>query len=130
MVAEATFRADFPEFSDTTKYTSSEFSLWNMVAESLLGPAALRWDVLFDRGCELVIAHHLAIAARNQQAAAAGGIPGEVVGPASAKSVDKVSVSRDVGAVTTEGGAFWNMTSYGVQFMTYVRLMGAGPIQL
>lgn len=130
MVTEATFRADFPEFADATQYSSAEVALYNTIAELMLGPSALRWDTLFDRGCELVIAHHLALAARAALTAAAGGIPGEVVGPATAKSVDKVSVSRDVGAVTREGDPFWNMTTYGIQLMTYVRLIGAGPIQL
>ncbi len=130
MVTEAQFRADYPEFTDTTKYTSSAFALWSNVAGMLLGPAAMRWDTMFDTGCELVIAHHFAVSARNQLAAAAGGLPGEIAGPVTAKSVDKVSVSRDAGAVTTEGDAFWNMSTYGVEFMMLARLIGAGPIQL
>ncbi|MBV8159131.1 MAG: DUF4054 domain-containing protein [Dyella sp.] len=122
------FRQDFPEFNDTTKYPDATVQLWLTVSISLVNPD--RWGVLTDQGIELVTAHHLALAKRDQDAAAAGGTPGEVKGPTSSKSVDKVSVSYDTGAVTLQDAGFWNQTTYGVRFLTIARAMGAGGLQL
>lgn len=122
------FRTDFPEFSDTNAYPDATVNLWLGVAQVTL--PADRWGALLDLGTELFIAHHLAVGAGNKKAAAAGGIPGSAGGVVSSKSVDKVSVSYDTGAGTLEGGDFWNRTTYGIEFLRYARMMGAGGIQL
>ncbi|MFX7140316.1 DUF4054 domain-containing protein, partial [Acinetobacter baumannii] len=84
------------EFSDTTKYPDSVVQFWLTVSASLVNPC--RWGVLTDQGIELCTAHHLVLAARDEQAAAVGGIPGQMTGPLSSKAVDKVSASYDTGA--------------------------------
>lgn len=122
------FRQDFPEFADTTQYPDSSINFWLTVATQLVNPA--RWGVLTDQGIELCTAHHLVLAARDAQAAAVGGIPGQMTGPLSSKSVDKVSASYDTGAATVDDGGFWNLTSYGVRYLTLARTMGAGGFQL
>lgn len=122
------FRTDFPEFADTTAYPDATVNLWLGVAQTTL--PADRWGALLDLGTELFIAHHLAIGAGNKKAAAAGGIPGAAGGVIASKSVDKVSVSYDTTAGTIEGGDFWNRTTYGIEFLRYARMMGAGGIQL
>lgn len=124
----AQFRQDFPEFSDTTRYPDSLVTLWLTVGASLVNEC--RWGELTDIGIELVTAHHLAIAARDQQAAAGGGIPGQASGPMSSKAVDKVSVSYDTGAASLADAGFWNLTSYGTRYLGLARLMGAGGMQL
>lgn len=122
------FRTDFPEFADKTKYPDSLVQMWLTVAVSLVNP--LRWMELTNLGMELVTAHHLVLAQRDQAVAAVGGSPGEVKGPTSSKAVDKVSVSYDTGAVALTDAGFWNLTTYGVRFMTIARAMGAGGMQL
>lgn len=122
------FRQDFPEFSDTTRYPDSLVTLWLTVGSSLVNEC--RWGELTNIGIELVTAHHLAIAARDQQAAAGGGIPGQSSGPMSSKAVDKVSASYDTGAASIADAGFWNLTSYGTRFLGLARLMGAGGMQL
>jgi hypothetical protein len=122
------FRTDFPEFSDTTKYPDSTVDFWLTVAVSLVNPC--RWGDLTNVGIELVTAHHLAMSARDVQAAEAGGIPGQVTGPTTAKAVDKVSVGYDSGAVSLTDAGFWNLTTYGIRFLGLARLMGAGGMQL
>ncbi|MGA4275581.1 DUF4054 domain-containing protein [Ralstonia nicotianae] len=122
------FRADFPEFADKTKYPDSLVQMWLTVAASLVNPT--RWMELTNLGLELVTAHHLALAQRDQAAAAVGGTPGEVKGPTTSKSVDKVSMSYDSGAATLTDAGFWNLTTYGVRFLTIARCMGAGGLQL
>lgn len=128
MSSVAQFRQDFPEFGNTTTYPDSSVSFWMTIAVSLVNPD--RWGVLTDQGIELVTAHHLVLAQRDQAAAAVGGAPGEMKGPTASKSVDKVSVSYDTGAVALSDGGFWNLTTYGVRFLTIARAMGAGGMQL
>lgn len=124
----AQFRTDFPEFSDTSKYTDSAINMWLTVAG--LSLPSDRWGSLLDLGTELFIAHHLVIGARDQAASTNGGVPGAVQGPVASKSVDKVSVSYDTGATTIEKGDFWNSTTYGIRFLRMAHMAGAGGIQL
>ena len=128
MSSVAQFRQDFPEFGNTTTYPDSSVTFWMTIAVSLVNPD--RWGVLTDQGIELVTAHHLVLAQRDQAAVAVGGAPGEVKGPTASKSVDKVSVSYDAGAVALSDAGFWNLTTYGIRFMTIARTMGAGGMQL
>jgi hypothetical protein len=124
----AQFRADFPEFSDTTKYPDSAVDLWLSLGEKTLAPD--RWCDYLDLGLELFIAHNLAVAAGNQLTAAVGGAPGQVKGPLTSKSVDKVSAGYDTGAVALQDGGFFNLTTYGIQYLQLARMVGTGGIQL
>tara|TARA_R100000365_G_C2747006_1_gene76576 strand:+ start:1022 stop:1405 length:384 start_codon:yes stop_codon:yes gene_type:complete len=124
----ATFRQNFTEFSDTTRYPESLVAFWLDVVTRLL--RSDRWADLLDVGLGLALAHHLVLAVRDQNTAQAGKVPGTVLGMQTSKSVDTVSVSYDVSAVTNEGGGFWNMTSYGVRFLGMARMVGAGGCQL
>jgi hypothetical protein len=126
-VTPAQLRLDFPEFSDTTKYPDSLVQMWLTVAQSLVN--ASRWMELTNIGIELVTAHHLVLSARDEMASASGGVPGTMTGPQASKAVDKVSVSYDTGAASLEDGGFWNLTSYGVRYLTLARMMGAGGLQ-
>lgn len=127
-IAYADFQVQWPEFGDSTVYTVAQFNLWAGVAYALLN--ADRWADQLDLAAALFIAHHLVLGRRRQLTAAAGGTPGEVQGPKTAKAVDKVSASMDTAAVTFENAAFWNMTDYGVQLMQLIRLFGAGGVQI
>ena len=124
----AKFREDFPEFDDTARYPDASVSFWLTVSASLVNEC--RWGVLTDQGIELCTAHHLVLAARDEQAASVGGIPGQMTGPLASKAVDKVSASYDTGAATIDDGGFWNLTTYGVRYLTLAKMMGAGGIQL
>jgi hypothetical protein len=117
------FRADFPEFADTATYPDSMVAFWLSFALRML--PADRWADLIDHGVELMTAHQLALAAR-----AGKGAPGAILAPQTAKSVDKVSVSYDTGAVRLENAGHWAGTSYGMQFLQLARMIGAGGMQL
>ncbi|KVD52067.1 DUF4054 domain-containing protein [Burkholderia ubonensis] len=121
------FRQSFPEF-DATTYSDPLVQFWLTVAVSLVN--AERWGELTDLGVALVTAHHLALAAKDQKTAAIGGVPGQVTGPQSSKSVDKVSASYDTAAVASKDGGFWNGTMYGVRYLSLAQMMGAGGMQL
>jgi hypothetical protein len=127
-VTPAQLRSDFPEFNDPTRYPDSLVQTWLTVAASLVN--ADRWVELTSIGIELVTAHHLVLSVRDQTAAAVGGAPGIMTGPTSAKAVDKVSTSYDTSAAAIDGGGFWNLTSYGVRYLTLARMFGAGGLQI
>lgn len=125
----AQFRADFPEFADTSMYPDSMISTWLSVAATLTGNTD-RWGDLQTVGQELCTAHYLIVAARDQAAAQGGAIPGQVAGLTTAQSVGDVSASYDTAAVTDERGGFWNQTSYGIRFSNLRSIIGAGGLQL
>ncbi|UEW68632.1 hypothetical protein [Burkholderia phage BgManors32] len=122
------FRQTFPEFGDASVFPDAVVQIWLTVAVSLVNP--LRWMELTDIGIGLVTAHHLAISLRDKKTAAVGGVPGQVTGPQTSKSVDKVSASQDTAAVTLDGAGFWNSTMYGVRYYTLALSMGAGGLQV
>lgn len=121
-------RADFPEFSDTTKYADATINFWLSVAVITLSES--RWGTLLPVGTELFVAHHLVTQALASEDSDVGITPGEVVGPTTAKAVDKVSISMDASAVALEDAGFWNSSLYGIRFMQFARMIGAGGIQL
>lgn len=124
----AQLRADFPEFANITTFPDASVNFWLSVAVLSLDP--LRWDTMLDVGTELFVAHHLALSAREAETVAAGGIPGAVKGIVTNKAVDKVSVGMDASSVSLTDGGFWNMTTYGIQFLQLARMIGAGGIQV
>ncbi|WP_343724933.1 DUF4054 domain-containing protein [Herbaspirillum huttiense] len=124
----ATFRQHFPEFEDAGIYPDAQVTFWLTVAENLVNRE--RWGGLADQGVELVTAHHLVLARRDELASSVGGAPGLMTGPQSSKSVDKVSASYDTNAATVDGAGFWNLTTYGVRYVSLARLFGAGGLQV
>jgi hypothetical protein len=122
------FRQQFAEFVDPETYPDATLTFFGVLADKRL--PADRWDDLHSYGASLFVAHHLVIGERNRAAAEAGGAPGEVKGPVASKSVDKVAVSYSAASVSLTNAGFWNMTTYGVQFLQLARMVGAGGIQL
>ncbi|WP_313905205.1 DUF4054 domain-containing protein [Robbsia andropogonis] len=122
------FRAQFTEFEDQTRYTDASINTWLTVAVMLVN--ADRFGPLTDYAVGLVAAHHLVIAFKDSAASSAGGVPGAITGPTSSKSVDKVSVSYDTGAVSLDSAGFWGMSSYGLRYLTMARTFGAGGFQV
>lgn len=127
MFAPTTFRQQFPEFRDPAQYSDAVLEFWAEVAGSLVGE---RWGDLRDYGVSLVVAHHLVIAFRNQESAAAGGNVGEAKGPLASRTVGDVTNTWHSSAVTEQGAGFWNATTYGQQYIRLARMMGAGGMQL
>ena len=124
----AAFRAALPEFADTAVYPDSLVLIWSNVATSFVNEA--RWAEVYDTGIYLVTAHHLVLGERDSLTAQVGGTPGQVTGPLSAKAVDKVSASYDTGAAVIDGGGFWNLTTYGIRYLSLARIFGAGGLQI
>lgn len=121
-VDAAKFRADFPEFADESKYPPAMVDFWLGFAAKLL--ISDRWADVLDYGLELMTAHNLTVAKRNEAT------PGAIAAPVASKSVDKVSISYDTSAIKLENAGHWGATSYGIQFLQLARMVGAGGVQL
>jgi len=122
----ATFRVDFPEFSDTTTYPDSLINFWLGIGVVRLNPV---WGALLNQGLELFTAHFIAISALNQKSVAAGGIPGMQRGVISGEFAE-ISVTYDTASATLKDMGHWNLTIYGTQFQELANLVGMGPIQV
>lgn len=129
-VTVASFRADFPEFADATAYPDTGILFWLTLGYNLLDP--IRWGDLLDPGVELFIAHNIVLEKYNQMAIAAGRPPGLVggTGVAASKSVGGVSISYNTTFGFIEGAGSYNLTTYGIRFYTFARIIGIGGMQL
>lgn len=128
-VTPQSFRQQFNAFVDPTLYSDAAITMYVGLAGSLFNQS--RWDPnVIDFGTCLFVAHYMALEARDNMTAAAGGVPGAVTGVVTSKAVDKVSVGYDAGVVTLADGGFWNMTRFGIDLLRLARMMGAGGVQL
>lgn len=122
------FRADFPEFSDKTRYPDTSVNFYLTQADNLLEQA--RFGDQFVYLAELFTAHHTEIRGRRSAQAALGGVNSSGGGILTSKSVDKVSASYDVSGIINPDAGFWNNTDYGREFFWWWEMSGAGGRQL
>lgn len=124
----AAFREAFPQFADTTAYPEARLVAASEFAEGMLSME--RWGAQWSYATMLYLAHLLVITGPSGAGGGGGTNGGGVSGLATSKSVDKVSVSYDVAAVTYTGAGFWNLSRYGVELWMLIQMFGAGPIQV
>jgi len=122
------FRADFPEFSDKTRYPDTSVNFYLTQADNLLEQA--RFGDQFVYLAELFTAHYTEIRGRRSAQAALGGVNSSGGGILTSKSVDKVSASYDVSGIINPDAGFWNNTDYGREFFWWWEMSGAGGRQL
>lgn|SRR5487761_1936775 len=126
-IAAADFRGQFPIFANSTKYPDSQVTFYINLAYKLLN--ADRWGTMLDEGAALFTAHFLSVDALSSKAGVAG-VPGSAVGVVNSGSVDKVSYGRDVASVMEETAGHWGMSTYGLQYLRFARMMGMGPVHI
>lgn len=124
----STFRSNFPEFGNVTKYDENVIVFWSTFSEDTIN--SVRFGNMYERAVMLSTAHYLVLATQNIKAENVGGNAGEMSGPKSAKTVGAVSVSMDTNAVLEKDAGHWNSTSYGKMFIHLARVFGQGAIQL
>lgn len=122
------FRFDFPEFANPVQFTDGVITSWITTAGLLLN--ACKWGNLLTLATELLVAHNITLSARDQAAALAGGVPGEMTGAVSSKSVDKVSVGYDTNSAALLNAGDYALTTYGIRYLRLARMVGAGGSQL
>jgi len=132
MISASQFQQNYDEFGNTEVYSPSVVQ--NVLTLAYLMLNSERWGAILDYGAQLFTAHYLALARRsaNENASdnSANNPTGTMIGPISARSVDKASVNYDTANAIIEGGNHWNLTIYGVQFLDMSRMVGAGPMQV
>jgi hypothetical protein len=136
------FRINFPAFADTARFTDGEVQYWiNQACQPPNTTPAInqyRWGQFYQLGLQLWVAHNLAVQDMLNQRAGFPGMPGATYmstpltgsGVASSKSVDGVSLSYDNQIGMEHDAGWWGMTPWGNQFLYYLRMAGAAPIQL
>jgi hypothetical protein len=131
-VTPTLFRQIYRALANPDKTPDAVLEYWFGIAEnSLSGSTSQRWDpISLDQGIGLYAAHYIVLDLRDIATVAAGGIPGELKGPSTAKGTDKVTQSYDTKAVTFENEPFWNQTRYGVALLELAYRFGAGGIQV
>ena len=141
MITPATFRADLPEFANTTVYPDLMIAYW--IAIGVLMLPTQSWGLgsttavsppstIYDFGLEMFVAHNCALEAQAIAAAAAGGVPGGggATGNVTSESVGQVSRGYSDGSSMLPDAGHWNLTVYGNRFLFLARLRGKGPIQI
>jgi hypothetical protein len=124
----AEFRQAFPEFSDTAKYPDSMISFWGEVAFQQV--VERRWRRMTEKGRYLYVAHEITLASQNYNSGNIGGTPGGSSGPVNSKTVGNVTASYDTQQTAEKDAGWWNLTTYGKQFIHLARIFGSGPVQL
>ncbi len=122
------FRAAFPEFRDLAKYPNDMVSFWGAFAVAQVSER--RWKTQTVMGQRLYTAHEITLAAQNVGSAIVGGTPGNQSGPTNSKTVGSVTVAYDTQQGAEKDAGYWNLTTYGKQFIRLARIFGAGATQL
>lgn len=102
--------------------------MWSAFATAQVNPNA--WGTQVNLGISLYTAHECVLAAQNVTASQVGGSPGQQGGIAQTKTVGSVTVGFDAQTSNEKDAAYWNLTTYGKQFIRLCRIFGAGCIQL
>lgn len=124
----AVFRNQFPEFSDKVKYPAPMITLWSTFASAQVNQNA--WGTQYTLGVSLYTAHELVMASQNVAASNVDGTPGQQGGIAQTKTIGSVTVGYDAATSNEKDAAYWNLSTYGKQFIRLCRIFGAGAIQL
>ncbi len=122
-VTVADFRTAFPAFKSPAQWPAEEIQFWLDLGVRLMD--AYRWGDTISYGLQLFVAHNLALGFMSDQGSGGGQAPGQVVGPVSSASVDKVSYSRNASAAMDPANGHWNLTTYGLRYIRLVNMFGA-----
>ena len=110
------FRQIYPEFDNKTDYPDRAIQWWMADFGTTYSACFCGFQNETDKAMLLYTAFNLVIAKKRADAANNGGVPGEMKGPVSSRSVDKVSNGYDTGALAPRTATYWNANDYGAQF--------------
>lgn len=122
------FRNAFPEFQDIAKYPDSMITFWGDLATAMVNPH--RWGDQTTVGIFLYTAHEVTLASQNYQSGNVGGTPGGQSGPINSKTVGSVTAAYDTQQGAEKDAGYWNLTSFGKQFIRLARIFGSGAVQI
>lgn len=124
-VTVASFRGAFPAFASTAIYPDAQVQMY--LDMSLQLQDVNRWGTMMDYGTQLFTAHNLTLDYPSNKVGALGQKPGEIEGPVTNGSVDKVSYGRNPQAALNPKDGHWNLTSFGIRYVRLIMMFGAGP---
>lgn len=116
----ADFIAAFPQFADTTKYPEESVNFWADVGSKTIDPC--KWGNMYMNGLYMYVAHQITLDSK--------GAAGQDTGLVSSKSVGSASKSYDRASSNEEGAGYWNLTIWGQRYWRFVRMFGAGGLQV
>jgi hypothetical protein len=99
-----------------------------MVATLQVNPD--RWRSQTFLGISLYVAHEITLESQSIKAAKIHGMPGQQPGQNNTKTVGSVTVGYDTVTAAEKDAGWWNLTTYGKQFIRLARIFGSGAIQL
>ena len=118
------FRTIMPAFSDEAKYNDATSAYWINQATTMPVIDPIRWGQFYNMGIGLWVAHILTMGnAQRNMSGYGSGVP-------ASKSVNGVSISYDTTLGQEANAGFYGLTPYGNMFLHYLRMAGAGPIQV
>lgn len=121
----ALFIQTCPEFGSTDLYPVATAGTWIVSGVEQLNPSL--FGAQFNTAVCLFVAHNMVLSARELKAAAKGTVGGAPTGPIASKSIDKLAIAYDTGAVSTEGAGIYNSTTYGARLLRMIKAFGTGP---
>jgi hypothetical protein len=130
-ITPAQFRADLPEFDNVTTFPDSQIVFWSKIASRMVNEERFGGDtVMIALMLDLFIAHNVALEAQAQLGATGGGVPGINRGIIASAAGGSVNVSYDTGGASDPSASHWNLTIYGTRFINWIKMFGAGPVQV
>jgi uncharacterized protein DUF4054 len=121
------FRAMFPSFANETLYPDVTIQFWIDQAVTMPILNEDRWGQFYNLGISLWVAHVLTLWAFQ---ASRGPTPQLGSGTPNSKSVNGVSISYDTQIGLENNAGWYGSTPYGNMFVYYLRMAGAGPMQI
>lgn len=85
---------------------------------------------LYEIGTELLVCHHLVLERQAGKSARRGAPPGVSRGAISAEGAGGANVNYDSASALLKDAGHYNLTTYGTRYLSLLRLVGAGPIQV
>jgi hypothetical protein len=130
-ISPSKFRADFPEFANAATFPDGQIVFWSKLASRMINEDRFGGDLeMVDLMLELFIAHNVALEAYNFKAAQGGGVPGISRGIIASAAGGAVNVSYDTTGASEADAGHWNLTVYGTRFINWIKMFGAGPVQV
>lgn len=126
-VTPSEFRGAFPAFT-AAKFPDPQIQFYLALGYKLHN--ADRWADVLDFGVQLWAAHNLTLDYESQRMGAAGQNPGSVRGAVTSMSADGVSWTRDAGSAMDPSAGHWNLSQYGLRWLSLSRMFGAGPLHV
>ena len=103
----------------------------NEIEESRIKQVDCRvWKNETQLGINLYVAHEITLEAQSIASAKVGGVPGQQAGQANTKTVGSVTIGYDSVSASERDAGWWNLTTYGKQFIRLARIFGVGAVQL